>query len=217
MSQGDPVPFERAIEAAQKLVSLLQPACERIEIAGSLRRAKPQVRDIELVAIPRWEDRSTGDLWATSPAVDVLEEVISRLLFNGAIEARQVENHRANGTVELQTKLGPAFKALVFDEIPVDLFIVRAPATWGVIFGLRTGPGAWNTQLVTECQAIGRRVEGGQVVMWHGASGSWRAVPTDEERDFFEALGQAWVEPRERHPDRVRISRGVAAGVRPSA
>jgi DNA polymerase/3'-5' exonuclease PolX len=31
-----------------------------------------------------------------------------------------------------------------------------------------------------------------------------RPVPTDEERDVFEALGLDWVEPSERSAERVR-------------
>lgn len=215
MSQGEPVPHAEAYAAAERLVAALAPACVRIEIAGSLRRQKPLVRDIELVAVPLWEDRSVGDLWATAKAVDLLEEKVSLMLLGGRdLEARLVDNHRADGRVDRQRKLGPAFKALVFQDIPVDLFIVRPPATWGVIFALRTGPGDWNTRLVTDAGSIGRRVAGGQVQRWAGHD--WETVPTPEERDFFGAIGQAWLEPRERRVERVRISRGVAAGVRPA-
>ena len=38
---------------AGELVALLQPACERIEIAGSIRRQRPDVGDVELVVVPR--------------------------------------------------------------------------------------------------------------------------------------------------------------------
>lgn len=210
MSQGEPIPRWQALAIAQSLVAILAPACERIEIAGSIRRHKPMVRDIEIVAVARWEDRPVGDLWATRSAVDVLEETLGGLLFNGFVEPRQVENHRADGSIDLQTKLGPSFKALVCDGMPVDLFIVRSPATWGCIFGLRTGPGDWNTRLVMDCKAIGRRVEGGQVLAWHGGSSSWRPMPTPEERDFFAALGQPWVEPPDRSVERVAIRRSAA-------
>jgi len=42
-----------AIAIAKKYKDLLSPYCSRIEIAGSIRRAKPEVGDIELVAIPK--------------------------------------------------------------------------------------------------------------------------------------------------------------------
>lgn len=213
MSQGNRIPHADAMAIAERLVATLEPACERIAIAGSLRRAKPMVGDIEIVCVPRWENVPIpGLLETTWHSVDRLEELIREMLERRAIEARQVENHRADGTVDYQTKLGPAFKALVAAGMPVDLFIVRPPASWGVIFGLRTGPGDWNTRLVTDCKAIGRRVAGGQVEAWDGATSSWVAVPTPEEEDFFRAIGQSWVEPRDRHPDRVRIQRAVAEG-----
>ena len=45
--------YEVAIEIAEKVKALLLPHCERIEIAGSVRRKKPNVKDIEIVAIPK--------------------------------------------------------------------------------------------------------------------------------------------------------------------
>jgi DNA polymerase/3'-5' exonuclease PolX len=211
VSQGTARPRAEALPIAERLLARLWPACERVEIAGSLRRERPMVSDIEIVAVPRWQSRSVG--FFDEQMVDALDETITFLLGTGEIEARLVENHRADGSIVRQTKLGPAFKALVSEGMPVDLFIVRPPATWGCIFGLRTGPGDWNTRLVTDCKTIGRRVEGGQVFAWHSATGSWRAVPTPEERDFFAALGQAWVEPRDRAVQRIRIERTIAAGV----
>jgi DNA polymerase/3'-5' exonuclease PolX len=213
MSQGDARPRAEVLPIAERVMAALSPGCERIAIAGSLRREKPMVRDIEIVAVPRFGDEQTGDLWGGRQTVDLLEFTVSALMARSGLVARLVENHRADGTIDRQTKLGPSFKALLFEGTPVDLFVVRPPATWGVIFGLRTGPGDWNTRLVMDCKAIGRRVEGGQVLAWHSASASWKAVPTEDERSFFAALGQPWVEPRERHVDRVRIERTIAEAV----
>jgi DNA polymerase/3'-5' exonuclease PolX len=59
----------QATVIAERVKAELAPYCERIEIAGSVRRRKPQVKDIELVAIPRQvtADRF-GDETATDPA-----------------------------------------------------------------------------------------------------------------------------------------------------
>lgn len=190
--EGESVVWRGAWVVAVGLLEALAPACQRIEIAGSLRRLKAEVFG--------------------RTKVDLLEERLAALMANGLVAPRLVENHRADGSVDLQTKLGPAFKALVTPRgVPVDLFIVRPPATWGCIFALRTGPGIWNTRLVTECKTIGRRVAGGQVERWTGHR--WEAVPTPEEADFFAALGQPWVDPAERHVDRVHIDRAIADGV----
>ena len=45
--------YSKAILIAEKVKAELAPHCERIEIAGSLRRKKEFVGDIEIVAIPK--------------------------------------------------------------------------------------------------------------------------------------------------------------------
>ena len=48
--------LERAQRIAEAVVKRLSPYCERIEVAGSVRRKKPTVKDIDFVLIP-------SDLW----------------------------------------------------------------------------------------------------------------------------------------------------------
>ena len=51
--------LDKAKVIADKVVAKLSPYCERIEVAGSVRRQKPVVNDIDLVVIPR--DRAALD------------------------------------------------------------------------------------------------------------------------------------------------------------
>ena len=44
--------LERAQRIAEAVVKRLSPYCSRIEVVGSVRRKKPQVRDIDFVLIP---------------------------------------------------------------------------------------------------------------------------------------------------------------------
>ena len=44
--------LERAEKVAEAVVLRLAPYCSRIEVAGSIRRRKPMVRDIDIVLIP---------------------------------------------------------------------------------------------------------------------------------------------------------------------
>lgn len=184
---------------AQYLRDLLAPACERVEIAGSVRRSAPVVKDVELVAIPLTERVRAGLFGDVYDIADHLEQRIAEGIRDGWLAARDVEIHRKDGTLEHGRRMGERYKALVYDGIPVDLFIVRPPAEWGVVFAIRTGPGDWNQRLVTDCQRYFRRVEGGQVLHMG------KPVPCPEEADFFEAIGQPWVEPEERHPARVQL------------
>jgi len=49
---GDSWQYEDALPVAEMVVRHLEPLCERIEIAGSLRRKRPVVHDIDIVAQP---------------------------------------------------------------------------------------------------------------------------------------------------------------------
>jgi DNA polymerase/3'-5' exonuclease PolX len=204
MSQGKAMPLVAAQEVATELRGMLAPACTRIAIAGSIRREKETVSDIELVAVPLIEEADGGDLWGTPVELDRLNDLVAKLMEVRLLQPRAVESHRADGSVTTGERMGSAYKALVYRDMPVDLFIVRSPAQWGVIFTIRTGPAEWSHRLVTDCQKYLRRVAGGQV---------WRAgqlVPCPEEEDFFRTVGQPWVEPRERSAARVHIQKVAA-------
>ena len=60
--------IDEAKKIAKKYLNLLKPYCWRIEIAGSIRREKSEVKDIEIVAIPL-------DLVGFSTEVNELEKV----------------------------------------------------------------------------------------------------------------------------------------------
>jgi hypothetical protein len=60
---------------ADSLVEAMAPFCERIEIAGSVRRKKPVVKDIEICVIPRRESRAdVSNLFAPEKDVNTLHE-----------------------------------------------------------------------------------------------------------------------------------------------
>lgn len=199
-------PLAVAREAAEALRDLLEPACTRIAIAGSIRRERPEVKDIELVCVPRVDLEAGANLWGDPEPVDRFEERLTALMmqaharrdFDG-LAIREVELVRADGSIVCTHRNGPAYKALLWRRIPVDLFVVRPPADWGVIFTIRTGPADWSQRLVTDCQRRFYRVEGGRL-LHHG-----QHVPCPEERDFFAAIGQPWVTPHDRSADRVRL------------
>jgi len=163
--------YARAL--AEVLVDLLRPACQRIEIAGSIRRQKPNPNDIEVVTIPRFalpeqlvmEDPGcrAGTI-ALDERVNELNEQCDWLFRQGILEKRPDTHGRYCW--------GTGIKRAVFfqgnDYAPVDLFQVIAPVQWGLIYAIRTGPSDFNHLLVTSrwfggaCPK-GRKVAGGRV------------------------------------------------------
>jgi DNA polymerase/3'-5' exonuclease PolX len=142
----------QAIPLAEKIKAALSPACERIEIAGSVRRRRPTVGDIEIVAIPKLRP----DLGAQLSLFGEPSKMVSALdlLLNKMVSEK---NHLTWGG-----KNGDLYKNFLVQfnsdgsEIGLDLFITTA-AQWGYIFALRTGPGDFNKAWVTQKSKGGAR------------------------------------------------------------
>lgn len=174
--------LDEAYELARMWQEDLRPYCERIEIAGSVRRGKAEVKDIELVAAPIVN--YNPDLFGNPTA--------AYNLLDGVIQARA-----RIGNFVLQ-KNGERYKQLALPEgINIDLFIVMPPAQWGVIYTIRTGPADFSHWVVTPRKHNGAlpsdcKVQDGAV---------WRAgemVAMAEEGDFLDFLDLGWIKPEER-------------------
>lgn len=166
-----------AARDASDLVRLLEPACERISVAGSVRRRCDNVKDLDLVLVPKAEGVAAPGQLFDAVRVDAIDARIAELISlpNAALSRPRDANN------------GPRQKELRFRGRKVELWIVRPPATWGVIFTLRTGPAAFSHLLVTPEAAGGAmpvdmRVSAGRLL--HAG----REVPTPEEGDFFRAI-----------------------------
>lgn len=173
MSTTTKTHYNDILPIAQRLLAALAPNCERIELAGSLRRHKPLVGDIELVAIPC---RPTDLLGAPLAGPTYLD----RFLDDRAVPF---------------TKRGDKYQQFAYGRHTVDLFLAT-PATWGSIYTIRTGSAEFSKWLVTAqphgAAPFGLVFQGGRLHA-HG-----RLLATPEETNVFNALGLAYIEPAER-------------------
>jgi DNA polymerase (family 10) len=175
MGNKQHIPLATAEGLAKQIVEKLRSHCERIEIAGSIRRQKEKIGDIEIVAIPKFIQDMFGEL----SDVHELDAV----------------NWQDWGTV---IKSGHKYKQIeLIEGINLDLFIVIPPAQWGVLFMLRTGSADFSHRLVTPKNLGGilpsyLRVKDGAI--WS----SNHIIPTPEEQDVFNLLGIGFIEPDKR-------------------
>ena len=224
MSASTRMPLEYARGMAAALTDLLRSACLQIEVAGSIRRGKPDVGDIEIVCRPMfmtWQFSMFAG--SGSKTTNILDDRCEKLLAQGILEKRP----DAGGG----TAWGERYKRAVFyhegQHASADIFSVIKPAQWGVIYAIRTGPHEFNKLVVTS-QWLGglcpkdRKVAGGRV--WdltglreaeqrhYGAMVAAKfaklaererlpVIPTPTEAGFFAALGLPWWEPEERTPE----------------
>ena len=129
--------YNEALLIAEKVKSLLAPHCERVEIAGSIRRRKPEVKDIEIVAIPKPFD------------VGLFESGIATVVnqwpkVKGSLPCKYTQRRLPEG-------------------IKLDLFFATKE-NWGMIFAIRTGSADYSHKvLARKWASLGYRSEGGHL------------------------------------------------------
>jgi DNA polymerase/3'-5' exonuclease PolX len=182
-------PYEVAYPIAAGIVYDLRPFCERIEIAGSLRRHRNDVGDIEILYIPVIiEEPDDTDLFATREA-DTAHDQIQKLERNGVLARRLSKTgHQA---------YGPKNKLLlhVASGIPVDLFAANRETWWNQLV-CRTGPAELNKEIAAAALAKG----------WHWnvyGSGFSRieyteSVEMHSEAEVFAFVGMSCLDPEHR-------------------
>lgn len=178
-------PHGIAHRLAVELMEELAPFCERIIIAGSLRRNRPDVGDIELLYIPSFEDRQ-ADMFTTEPA-DVAGEKIDAMLAAGTFSKRP----KIDGTFTWGKKNRLAIHR---DGIPVDLF-ATTQENWWVSLVIRTGGKETNLRLTNGALAKGMHLNA------YGSGFTLqnkRVVTAHSERDVFELAGVRYAAPEDR-------------------
>ena len=183
MAAGDRIPLARAEQIVNAVVEELRPACTRIEVAGSVRRRRPTIGDLEVVCVPRMGNRPSMDLFKPPEEYDLLDERLAELQKAGRI-----------GMHPERPASGERYKRLWLPKaaIQLDVFIVVAPAEWGVISLIRTGPSDFSRNMVTRLIPRGMRCVDGRILRDN------EVVPCPEERDFFRIVELDWLEPEDR-------------------
>lgn len=196
---SDKPKFDRsvALAVAKALCGALAPACERLIVAGSLRRRKERVGDVEILFIPKFESVAPAkdDFFEVKKPVPVAltDAVIARLEADGVLERRT----NINGSV----MFGPKNKLMLHKAsgVPVDLFTATAENWWNYLV-CRTGPAESNTRICMAAQERGWKwnpygpgfTRGGE------PAGPPEVRRMESEREVFEFVMLPFKEPWER-------------------
>jgi DNA polymerase/3'-5' exonuclease PolX len=178
------------LPVAERLVEALRPACVQIEIAGSVRRGKPEVGDLEIVAQPVLS--VAADMFGNptgAPLPIALSNALAHLVHGKALRVGDRWGPRyKKGWVPV-----PGYRP----DLQLDLFIVLPPAQFGPQLVIRTGPAEFSKRFVTLRKYGGlmpSNLKERDGCIWDGDV----ALDTPTEASVFAALGLAWVEPGDR-------------------
>lgn len=215
MSGGKQLALADAQRAARGLARELEPFCERIEIAGSVRRGKPLVSDIELVAIPKVDRVEELDMFGQAVLVrkhNYLDAHLRDMLrapagpiFKSRTDLFQAVGLLPDGVPDV-VRWGERYKRFYFlwparsAVVSVDLFITT-PDNFGAIYVIRTGPSDFSRELVTHLKhhTPYRQQDGAVIVEATG-----EVVPVREETDYFALAGVPYIEPERRNVPALR-------------
>jgi DNA polymerase (family 10) len=155
---------------AERLVAGLEPCCERITVAGSIRRRRPQVKDIDLVVIPT-------TISALGMALLRRGEILTKKRLDSSTKIIKFRYRNASS-----------------GSVPVDIYIADRE-TWSMLLLVRTGSATHNQRLAMLAQSKGLQFKAnGDGIL----DGDGRRISGDTEASIFAALGLDYVPPEER-------------------
>jgi DNA polymerase/3'-5' exonuclease PolX len=200
-----------AMADAEVFRAMFPPAAfRRWEIAGSVRRGRAEVSDVDHVVMPTFE---ASGLFGDADKVNLLFHRLDAL-----VAVREIAKH-VYGTNESGSPVyrwGPILRGIDFRGAKHEIWTAN-PDNWGVILTIRTGPAQFSERLVTQLRRNGYRNKDGHV--WAcapcPACGSDRVdkackrcdgtnlepvercrVP--DEQTYFRLAGMKWLVPKDR-------------------
>ena len=174
-------PLAVLLPIAEQLQRELEPFAARLEVAGSIRRRMPDVKDIELCALLPTQPSLLPDV-PGEPDHAIAAALLQRATF--------------------APKRGEKYTQVVIDApgaglVQVDLFMTADPAKWGMLYFIRTGCANFSKRAVEHWTKItrGGHSEGLLLTYPDGT-----VYPTPEEADVFRALDCPFIPPEGRLP-----------------
>lgn len=189
MSNNNRIPLAQAQEIADEVSNMLERLCSTLTIAGSIRREKQDVGDIEIVVIPS----NAGSLRARLDNL-VTKEVISQALY------RHVDG---KGNESLVPRWGEKLRCFRFKDVTIELAIANEN-TYGYSLWLHTGPDDGNkfimNKLIEEQAAIRFHDGYGWYTEYRGSTAIYKdKLSIPDEETVWNVLGLPEIKPRWRN------------------
>jgi DNA polymerase/3'-5' exonuclease PolX len=162
--------YAEAYAIALNVLEQLRPHCYRIEIAGSIRRKKPDVGDIEIVAIPK------------PFSIGLFESGIATVVNKW----KKVKGDLKYGNSKYTQRILP-------EGIRLDMFFAEE-GNWGQILAIRTGSAEYSHSVLAKGWVQkGFKSEAGYLFR------EGERYEIREEKDLFKIIGLSYIGPENRN------------------
>jgi DNA polymerase/3'-5' exonuclease PolX len=177
MSTATKTPLSRALAVAEAFRRLFAGTFNRWEIAGSIRRQRPDVGDVDHVVIPEWgEVEAGGGLFANPIRTNLIWQRADKLIAAGTIVKHLYIGKKGN-----THKWGELLRGIDYQGFHHEIW-TATPDNWGSALAIHTGPWEFSKELVIGLQRNGYMNHDGYVrnkqawrcvCGWSGESPTW--------------------------------------------
>lgn len=187
-------PLEAAKAKALEIATALGPHAERLEVAGSIRRGKPWVKDIDLVVIPKMQSKNALFDDVTELANTDFYKAVQDTLLSVTSEGPRL----LRGNASIHPHAGATATA-------VDIYIAT-PESWATLLLIRTGSAEHNIWMCSRAKACGGKLHAdgsglevpGQYDAIQQRTVNARVIHARDEEEIFKAMGIPYAEPGQR-------------------
>lgn len=183
--------YNLAMIDARCLYEVLSPYTTAWEIAGSLRRGKDWVGDVDHVIIPKRGAGGANLFGQADDDVNLLWQALDGLVGKYVKGATLERAAREDG----RSCWGDRQRAITYNGYTHELY-TATPDTIGIHLLIRTGPADFSRTMVTRLAQVGHPVKDGAVMDGHGPDAKPILTPT--ETSVFKLAGMRWIEPKHR-------------------
>ena len=195
--------------AADRIVEELEPLCSRIEVAGSVRRRKEFVHDVEVLCIPK-PGVAVSQQSAMLEDVEVAEiddavmQYLQPLIDQGVwslrmnVKGNRIGFGKKNRIMHRAWTWETTTTVEIPETVPTDIFMAT-DETWAALMVIRTGPREWNQYAAKRAHQLGIKL----TVAGGGFLKGGELVTCETEEEYFEILRVDYVDPIQRTPEWV--------------
>lgn len=175
--RGQKMKLADAYKLAEKIKGVLAPMCEKIEIAGSIRRARKHVNDVDIVLLPKSGSDAARELRAILRKCAVIKDGEQNVVVRSKC-GQQIDVRFAHGEIR-------------------DLLTVT-PSNWGAQLLCWTGSKEHNIYLNQCASKMGLMLRAGHALVANAGTPEEKTIASATEEEIFKALGLDWIPPVQR-------------------